>query len=245
MRKVLIIGATSAIAQATARCFASRGDSLYLTGRNPDHLQTIADDLKVRGAANVTIATLDVVEFTAQEAVLNQAERELGGLDIALIAHGSLPDQVECQNSVAALRREFDVNALSTLALLTDLANRFEKRGSGTLAVISSVAGDRGRQRNYVYGSAKGAVSIFLSGLRQRLTKAGVHVITIKPGFVDTPMTREFKKNRLWAQPERIALGVMHAIDHGRDQVYLPWFWAPMMFLIKLIPEFVFKRMRF
>jgi short-subunit dehydrogenase len=189
MKNVLIIGATSAMAEATARLFAARGDRLFLVARDAARLRMVADDLAVRGAMLAASATLDVADFAAHAPLLDAAEKELGAIDIALIAHGTLSDQAECERSVDALRREFDVNAVATLALLTDLANRFERRRSGTLAVISSVAGDRGRQSNYVYGSAKAAVTTFLGGLRQRLAKSGVAVLTIKPGFVDTPMT--------------------------------------------------------
>jgi short-subunit dehydrogenase len=245
MRKILIIGATSAIAEATARRFASRGDALFLVGRNAQHLQAMIADLNVRGAVRAASAILDVTDFAAHQSVFDQAERELGGIDTVLIAHGTLSDQAQCQTSVDALRREFDINAVSTLALLTALANRLEAQGHGTLAVISSVAGDRGRQSNYVYGSAKAAVSTFLSGLRQRLAKANVQVLTIKPGFVDTPMTANISnKGALWAQPDRIAAGIVHSIDRGRSVVYLPWFWTLIMLVIKHIPEPIFKRLK-
>lgn len=245
MRKILIIGATSAIAEATARIFAARGDALFLVGRNAPHLQAIADDLKVRGAVRAATAMLDVADFAAHQVVLDQAERELGGLDIALIAHGTLSDQGECQNSVEALRHEFDINAVSTMALLTVLANHFETRKQGTLAVISSVAGDRGRQSNYVYGSAKAAVSTFLDGLRQRLAKANVDVLTIKPGFVDTPMTCSIpNKGALWAKPADVAAGIARAIDKRCNVVYLPWFWRWIMFVIQHIPEPIFKKLK-
>ncbi|MBN8887168.1 MAG: SDR family oxidoreductase [Rudaea sp.] len=245
MRKVLIIGATSAIAEATARIFATRGDALFLVARNADRLQAIATDLGVRGAVRAAHATLDVADFAAHQAVIDQAERELGGLDTVLIAHGTLSDQAECEKSVDALRREFNVNALSTMALLTTLANLFEARKNGTLAVISSVAGDRGRQSNYAYGSAKAAVSAFLSGLRQRLAKSNVDVLTIKPGFVDTPMTAAIaNKGALWAKPDQIAAGIVHAIDKRRSVVYLPWFWSLIMLIIKHIPEPIFKKLK-
>lgn len=245
MRRILIIGATSAIAEATARIFAARGDALFLVARNADHLQAIAADLDVRGAARTATATLDVADFSAHHAIVDRAERELGGVDMVLIAHGTLSDQGECQKSIDDLRREFDVNALSTMALLTVLANAFETRKSGTLAVISSVAGDRGRQSNYVYGSAKAAVSAFLSGLRQRLAKSNVHVLTIKPGFVDTPMTTGIgKKGVLWSSPDRVASGIVRAIDKRRNVVYLPWFWRPIMLAIRHIPEPMFKKLR-
>ena len=245
MRRILIVGATSAIAEATARLFAARGDALFLAARNAAHLRVIADDLKVRGAARVSTATLDVADFSLHEPVVDQAERELGGIDLALIAHGTLSDQQQCQADVAALRHEFDVNALSVMGLLTLLANRFESRRQGTLAVISSVAGDRGRQSNYAYGSAKAAVTTFLSGLRQRLAKANVDVLTIKPGFVDTPMTAAIPdKGALWAKPDAIAAGIVRAIERRRSVVYLPWFWRWIMWVIRHIPEPVFKKIR-
>jgi short-subunit dehydrogenase len=245
MRKILIIGATSAIAEAAARIFAARGDALFLVARNAEHLRAVVADLNIRGAARADSATLDVTDFAAHEAVIEKAERDLGGIDIALIAHGTLADQARCEQSVDVMRREFDVNALSTLALLTALANRMEARHGGTLAVISSVAGDRGRQSNYVYGAAKAAVSAFLGGLRQRLAKSGVTVLTIKPGFVDTPMTAGIaNKGALWAQPDGIAAGIVQAIDRRRNIVYLPWFWRWIMLMIRQIPEALFKRLK-
>lgn len=244
MRRILIIGATSAIAEATARRYATRGDALFLVARNTKHLQLIAADLSVRGAVRVTCASLDVADFDAQTAVIDHANQVLSGIDIVLIAHGTLSDQIECQISVDALRREFTINALSTMALLTRLANIFEAQRFGTVAVIASVAGDRGRQSNYVYGSAKAALSAFLSGLRQRLAKSQVNVLTIKPGFVDTPMTHAFKKSALWAQPDQIAAGIVKAVDHRRSVIYLPWFWALIMLVIRCIPEPIFKRLK-
>jgi short-subunit dehydrogenase len=245
MRKILIIGATSAIAEAAARIFATRGDALFLVARNAEHLRAVVADLNIRGAARADSATLDVTDFAAHEAVIEKAEGDLGGIDIALIAHGTLSDQAQCEQSVDMMRREFDINALSTLALLTALASRMEARRSGTLAVISSVAGDRGRQSNYVYGAAKAAVSTFLGGLRQRLAKSGVTVLTIKPGFVDTPMTAGIaNKGALWAQPDRVAAGIVQAIDRHRNIVYLPWFWRWIMLVIRHIPEPIFKRLK-
>jgi decaprenylphospho-beta-D-erythro-pentofuranosid-2-ulose 2-reductase len=245
MRKVLIIGATSAIAEATARVFAARGDALFLVARDGERLRAVAADLAVRGAMRTETATLDVADFAAHAAVLERAERELGGIDVALIAHGTLSDQARCEASAEALRREFDVNAVATLALLTDLANRCAARGAGTLAVISSVAGDRGRQSNYVYGSAKAAVTTFLGGLRQRLAKSQVRVLTIKPGFVDTPMTAGIaNKGALWAQPDRVGAAIVKAIDRGRNVVYVPWFWRWIMLVIRHIPEPLFRRLK-
>jgi short-subunit dehydrogenase len=175
--------------------------------------------------------------------MLEAATSALGGLDVALIAHGTLPDQKACEASVALTLKEIDNNGLSVVALATLLGEKFEAQGHGTLAVIGSVAGDRGRQSNYVYGAAKGMVSLFLQGLRNRLAKKGVQVLTIKPGFVDTPMTASFPKGALWAQPDDIARGILRAIGQGKDVVYLPGFWRLIMLIIRHVPERIFKRL--
>jgi decaprenylphospho-beta-D-erythro-pentofuranosid-2-ulose 2-reductase len=242
MLRIVIVGASSAIAEATARCYAARGARLFLIARQLQRLEDMASDLKVRGAADVAFATLDVNQLDAHADVLAQAWTRLGEVDAMLIAHGTLPDQNACEASAELAVKEFNTNGTSTIALMTVAANRFEVQRHGTLAVISSVAGDRGRQSNYLYGSAKAAVTAFTSGLRQRLAKVNVNVLTIKPGFVDTPMTRDFKKSALWAKPEGIARGIVRATDRGRSVIYLPWFWLPIMLIIRHVPEFVFKR---
>lgn len=244
MRKILIVGATSAIAEATARLFAADGDRLFLLARNANRLSAVADDLRVRGAAQVETLTLDLTDTDRHEAVVDEAIARLGGLDTVLVAHGTLPDQQACQASFETTRREFETNLLSVVGILTPIANRFEEAKGGTIAVITSVAGDRGRQSNYVYGAAKGAVSLFLAGLRNRLYPAGVRVITLKPGFVDTPMTAGMPKNALFASPDRVARGIHRAIGKGADVVYLPWFWWIIMTIITSIPEFLFKRLK-
>lgn len=242
MQKVLIIGATSAIAEAAARQFAKRGACLHLLARNTERLAGLKSDLTVRGASGVTYAAFGANDFDRHEAIINEAIAAMGGIDIALIAHGTLGDQKACEASFDATLRELQTNAISVISLLTHLANRFEAQRRGTIAVISSVAGDRGRQSNYVYGTAKGAISIFLQGLRNRLCKSGVHVLTIKPGFVDTPMTASFKKGLLWAQPDTIAAGILKGIDRKRNEVYLPSFWRFIMAVIRTVPEAIFKR---
>jgi decaprenylphospho-beta-D-erythro-pentofuranosid-2-ulose 2-reductase len=244
MLRIVIVGASSAIAEATARCYAARGARLFLIARQSQRLEDMASDLKVRGAGDVAFATLDVNQLEAHADVLAQAWTWLGEVDAMLIAHGTLPDQNACEGSAELAVKEFNTNGTSTIALMTVAANRFEAQRHGALAVISSVAGDRGRQSNYLYGSAKAAVTAFASGLRQRLTKVGVNVLTIKPGFVDTPMTRDFKKGALWAKPESIARGIVRAADHGRSVAYLPCFWLPIMLIIRHVPEFVFKRLK-
>jgi decaprenylphospho-beta-D-erythro-pentofuranosid-2-ulose 2-reductase len=243
MRKILIIGAGSAIAEATARLFAQRGDGLFLVGRKAEVLESQCADLKVRGAGAVGLHALDVNDFNAHEAMLEDAEHSLGGLDVVLIAHGTLGDQKKCESSVDLTLKELSTNGISVVALLTRIAARLEQRKAGTIVVISSVAGDRGRQSNYVYGSAKALVSAFTSGLRQRLYKAGVAVVTIKPGFVDTPMTAAFPKGALWAKPQQVAAGIVRAIDRSDTVVYLPSFWRPIMFIIRSVPEAIFRRL--
>jgi len=242
--RVLIVGATSAIAAETARAYAGCGARLFLTGRNPDHLQAVAADLRVRGAGAVETAVLDVTDRHRCELVVETAWTAFGGLDVALVAHGVLPDQARCQASADEALRSLDVNFLSAVALLTPLANRFEAARGGCLAVITSVAGDRGRQSNYVYGAAKGGLDRFLEGLRNRLFRAGVAVVSLKPGFVDTPMTAVLRQGPLFVSARRAGRAVYRAIERRRDIAYIPWFWRPIMRVIRALPEPVFKRLR-
>jgi short-subunit dehydrogenase len=243
MQKILIIGATSAIAEAAARRFAQRGDSLYLLARNGERLDALLADLKIRGASATAGARFDANDHERHAAVIEQAAAAMGGLDAVLIAHGTLPDQQACQADAALALREIGTNALSVIGLLTHVANRFEAQRAGVIAVIGSVAGDRGRQSNYVYGSAKGMLAIFLQGLRNRLQKSGVHVLTIKPGFVDTPMTASFKKGPLWATPDQVAQAIVKAMDQRRNVLYTPFFWWGIMAIIRSIPEAIFKKL--
>lgn len=243
MKKILIIGATSAIAEATARIWAQRGDELFLVARNEERLNLMTKDLKIRGASQVHSYFMDANNFDQHLSMLDKAFGVLGVIDIVLIAHGTLSNQKECEHSVELTMQEIKTNALSAIALLTHLANRFEKQGAGTIAVISSVAGDRGRASNYVYGSSKSMVTSFTSGLRQRLYKSGVSVVTIKPGFVDTPMTAEFKKGFLWIKPTVIARSIAVACEDKNGDVYVPGFWMIIMLVIKKIPESLFVRL--
>lgn len=243
MQNVLIIGATSAIAEATAQIYASRGDNLFLLARNQNRLEIISADLAVRGASSVHLGILDVSDHAAIGESLRKVSEHFNHLDVVLIAHGTLPDQMECQENIDVLSHELNVNAISTVIMLTQLVNQMEVQKQGTIAVMGSVAGDRGRQSNYIYGAAKGMVDVFLQGLRNRLSKSGLKVLTIKPGFVDTPMTAEFKKGFLWVKPDTIAKGITEAIEKERNVVYLPWFWQGIMFIIRSIPEFIFKKL--
>lgn len=244
MKKLLIIGASSAIAKAVAQRYAANGASLYLLARNAGKLQTLADDLRVRGAKQVDYATFDADDTSQHPGVLEQAITTLGGFDICLIAYGTLGDQPACEANAELALKTLHTNALSVISLLTYLGNYCVSQQYGTLAVIGSVAGDRGRQSNYVYGTAKGALDIFLQGLRNRLAHHGAHVLTIKPGFVDTPMTRHLSKGPLWATPERVAAGIERAISRRRNIAYVPGFWRLIMLIIRNIPESIFKRLK-
>ena len=244
MKNWIVIGATSAIAESVCRLWSVRGYNLFLVGRNQEKLDTVAKDYQVRGASTVYTHLLDVKDHAQHQSCWDAATKAMGKVDGMLIAHGTLPDQKKCEASYDTAFEEISVNGLSVVSLCTIAANELEKQGSGHIAVISSVAGDRGRQSNYVYGAAKGMVSIFLQGLRNRLFKSDVYVTTIKPGFVDTPMTAEFDKGGpLWASPDQVAAGIVSAIDKRRSVVYLPWFWLGIMLIIRGIPEMVFKRL--
>ncbi len=243
-QRLLIIGATSALAHALARRRAARGDRLFLVARNAAALEANAADLRARGAAEVGTALLDANDTPRHAAVVETAFAAFGGFDAVLVAHGVLPEQAACEASVEATLASFDTNARSVIALLTPIANRFEQQRSGVIALISSPAADRGRASNYVYGAAKAAVSAFASGLRQRLHRSGVRVLTLSPGFVDTPMTAAFPKGPLWAAPERVAADIDRALQGGFGTVYTPWFWRWIMLIIRSIPERVFVRLK-
>lgn len=244
MKKILIVGATSAIAESCARLWAQRGDQIFLAARQEGPLKSLESDLRTRGAQKVASTVFDANDFDRHDALIAAAMQHMGGLDTVLIAHGTLSDQTKAQLDWTYAAKEVQTNGLSVIALLTKLAQPFEAQGHGCLAVISSVAGDRGRQSNYVYGSAKALVSAFMSGLRQRLLPKGVNVMTIKPGFVDTPMTAHLLKGPLWAQPDQVARAIVKGVDKGAHVLYVPSFWFVIMTIIKTIPEFVFVKLK-
>lgn len=244
MKKILIIGATSAIAAACARLWAEQGSEFFLVARNNEKLEQTAADLQTRGAKAVTQYLMDATDLSEHAAMLDCCLRDLQQIDIALIAHGTLPDQNVCEQDVSIALSEFANNGTSVIALLTLLANQLEVQRCGTLAVISSVAGDRGRPSNYLYGTAKAAVSTFCEGLRARLFKVGVHVMTIKPGFVDTPMTQGLSlPSAMVAKPEKIAQMISKGIKRKVNTLYTPCFWWSVMLIIRVLPDFVFKRL--
>jgi short-subunit dehydrogenase len=238
MRRVLVLGATSAIAQQVARLYAARGAELFLVARNQERLGAVADDLRVRGAS-VATAVADLDDAALYDDLLAGA----APLDVVFLAHGVLGDARETGRNPDAAEAVLRTDLLGPISLLTRAAQRLDAQGSGCIVALSSVAGDRGRAANPVYGAAKAGLTAFLSGLRNRLSRAGVRVVTVKPGFVDTPMTSHLPKNPLYVSPERVARDVVRAIEGGVDVVYTPWWWRFVMLLVRLIPERLFKRL--
>jgi decaprenylphospho-beta-D-erythro-pentofuranosid-2-ulose 2-reductase len=244
MKNIIIVGATSAIAQACARKWVGKDIGFFLVGRNPAKLDAIANDLRVRGASSVSTWNMDANDVSAYAGMLDAATTALGRLDVALIAHGTLPNQSACEEDPALTMDAIATNGISAIALLTVLANYFERQRSGSIGVITSVAGDRGRPSNYTYGAAKSAVSRFCEGLSVRLLKSGVSLTDIRPGFVDTPMTKGIALPALLlSTPENVAGRIVTGIERGTPVLYVPRFWAFIMFAIRTIPVFIFRRM--
>ena len=242
-RRVAVFGATSDIAGAVARRYAEAGARLVLIGRNRAALDAQAADLKVRGAADIATLLCDFASLDGLAPIAAQAWNAFGGLDVALVAYGSLPDQVALQNSAEATAAALTVNFTSPSVLIGALADRFERQKSGTIAVISSVAGDRGRKSNYVYGAAKGGLQRLLEGLRHRLHASGVAVLDIRPGFVSTKMTASLpQKGPLWATPDKVAADIAKAIDARTAVLYTPWFWRGIMGVVTALPRPLFHR---
>ena len=242
-RKILVLGATSGIAEACVRLWAARGDALYLVARNADKLAVVAADAGVRGASHVGSGVANLDDTAAHAEVLAHAINSLGGLDVAFLALGVLGDQAEAEKSFAAAEQIVHTNFVAPVSLLTWLANYTAQRKSGTLAVLSSVAGERGRKSNYVYGSSKAGLTAFVDGLRNRIDREGVRVMTIKPGPVKTAMTEKMKGSGKFADVEVVAATLVKAIDRGDDVVYVPGIWRVIMAVIRVVPEFVFKKM--
>jgi len=242
-KKILVLGATSGIAEATCRIWAAQGASLLLVARNPEKLAAVAADLKLRGAGRVDTLVADLDDTTAHPALLQRAVATLGGLDIAFLAHGILGDQALAEEDFRTAAGILHTNFISAASLLTWLANYCARQHSGVLAVLSSVAGDRGRKSNYVYGASKAGLSAFLGGLRNRLDREGVTVLTIKPGPVRTAMTAGMANSQKFADVNKVAASIVKAIDARKDNLYVPFQWGPILFVIRHIPERMFKKL--
>ena len=241
---VVVVGATSAVAQAAIRIWAQRGMELTLIARNAGELERIAADARVRGAPEVATVVGDLTNMT----FITETASAMNVPRVALVAYGSLTDSARADADATYLASELNANFTSAALWAQCLAERMaaDSANGGTIAVISSVAGDRGRGSNHAYGAAKAGLTAFCSGLRARMAARRVHVVTVKPGFIDSPMTAHIaKKGALWATPEAIATGIINAIDKKRDVVYLPGFWRLIMLVITHIPEKIFKRLKF
>lgn len=244
-KNILIIGATSGIAESVARIYAQQGCQLFLVARNAKKLEVVVNDLKARGATSVHAFKMDANDTSRWPEMADAAWAMLKKINAVLVAHGTLPDQNRCETELNYAVTEFRTNAESIITCLTVLAERFEQQASGTIAVIGSVAGDRGRSSNYLYGAAKAAIDAFTSGLRGRMFRAGVHVLTIKPGFVDTPMTQDLSLPQiLLVSPDKVAADIVKAVNKGQDVLYTPWFWRWVMIVITVIPSAIFKKIK-
>lgn len=245
--KIAILGAASGIAQATARIYAQEGAELTLLGRNENHLNEIAADLRLKGAKNVE--TL-IVDFTKADPVktLNNIKAQMGGLDHILICYGIMSEQSEAENDPELAQKMIEVNFASTSAWALASANLLEEENAGSLIVLGSVAGDRGRRSNYIYGASKAGIEILVQGIAHRFAGKGVkaRATLIKPGPTDTAMTAGMEKGGfLWATPEQVAKVIRKSADKGAPIVYAPRRWQLIMLIISFIPSFVFNKMNF
>jgi len=240
---VLILGATSAIARGAACAFARRGHALYLAARDLPELERITADLAIRYGVAVRCGVFDAEAYSTHSGFLDGVVREMNGLTGVLLASGYMGDSMATRNFESG-SRVIAINFTGAASILGLCADYLEKAGSGFIIGITSVAGDRGRQSNYVYGAAKGALSLFLQGLRNRLFPAGIRVITVKPGFVDTAMTFGMPGLFLVASPADVGERIVKSLEGRVDVVYVPWFWRYIMLIIRSIPEALFKRLK-
>ncbi len=241
MSYILIIGATSDIAKATARVYAKNGYDIYLAGRNSFELKDVVTDIQVRADQTVKAVELDIVNFDQHQAFYEALEKKPLGV-ISFV--GYLGDQKQAEENFTDAHKIINTNYAGLVSLFEIIAADFERRKSGFIVGVSSVAGDRGRKSNYLYGSAKAGFTAYLSGLRNRLFSSSVHVMTVKPGFVYTKMTESMElPEKLTAQPEDVAKDIYSAQQKGKNTIYTAWFWRYIMLIIRLIPEFQFKKM--
>lgn len=237
-----MFGATSAVAAEVTAIHVQRGDRLHLIARNPKKLNALIARFN---NPNVSCAIADLDHLGSNDLVVRDGITALGGFDRVFIAQGLLGDQVETEKNFATAEATLRTNFTSVVSLLIPLANHLEAQRAGKICVITSVAGDRGRPRNYTYGTAKGALNLYLQGLRSRLLRAGVKVTTIKLGPVDTPMTTGHQKSALFSTPEKVAAAIVRAMDRGAGEVYVPSFWRLIMLLVRNAPEWLFQRASF
>ncbi len=241
---LLVLGAASDIARETAKMFAkNEGANCYLAGRNPDALRLLATDLQIRYQVKAEPVFFDALNFGSHQAFYDALDPKPDGV---ILAFGLLGNQRECEADFDQAHRVIDSNFTGAVSIFEVIARDFESKGRGFIIGISSVAGIRGRKKNYFYGSAKAALAEYLSGLRQRLHSRRVRVMTVLPGFVRTHMTEGMDlPDKLAATPEEAAKDIYSGWKRGRHVVYTKWFWRYIMLVIRHLPEIVFKRISF
>ena len=241
MSYILIIGAKSDIAKEVARVYAKNGYNLYLASRQSEDLKDLANDIKIRSNVEVVLKEFDITKFETHSDFYNSLEPKPFGV---IVAAGYMAEQKECENDFTKTLNTINVNFTGAVSILNIVANNMEKNKNGFIIGVSSVAGDRGRKANYIYGSSKAAFSAYLSGLRNRLFESKVQVLTVKPGFVATKMTAGLDLPvKLTAQPEEVAKDIFVAQQKGKDVLYTKSIWRVIMMIIKMIPEWKFKGM--
>jgi len=241
---VLILGATSAIARAAAASLARRGHALFLAGRDSSELKRMAADLRIRHGVEVETGRFDAEDFDSHGEFLAGAVDRFGRLGGVVLAFGYLGDNARAREDFAEAARIIGINFTGAVSVLNHCAEYFEGRRGGFVVAVSSVAGDVGRQSNYFYGAAKAGLNAYLQGLRNRLHPAGVRVVTVKPGFVDTPMTYGMERMFLVASPGRVGEAIARAAVRGGEVIYAPWFWRFIMLALRLTPERARKRLK-
>lgn len=245
MKNILILGANSAMAKALIRRLAGPDCRLILASRNLAELRKTAADAAIRGQGpQPLVLEFDALRLESHARFAREVMRRVKALDEVYVFFGALHPQDEAQKDFRLAQEILTANYTGAVSILEQLAPHLERRKQGLIVGVSSVAGDRGRQSNYLYGSAKAGFSTYLQGLRNRLSRSNVHVLTVKPGFVDTPMTKHLKKGLLFASPDAIARGLIKAVRKRRNVVYLPGYWRWIMLVVRAIPETIFKKLK-
>lgn len=243
-QKIVIVGATSAIAEQCSRLWVKNAAEIILIGRNQQKTDIVASDLRVRNPNSIVRSiAADFFKAESIQTLVDEITNE-NPFDIVLIAHGLLPEQKNCENNLVELRDALEVNAISPVLFAEAFAKKMEKTNHGSLAIIGSVAGDRGRKSNYIYGAAKGLIARYAEGLQHRLSHTQVKVILIKPGPTDTPMTAHIKGDGMkLADPISVAKNIVAGIDKSKAVIYAPSKWFLIMMIIRHLPRFIFNKL--
>ncbi len=242
MAYVLILGASSDVAVACAHQFAKEKYDLYLAGRDTDQLNILASDIQIKYQVKASAVAFDALLFDQHPSFYEALNPKP---EIAICVFGLLGDQAVSAKDWASCKRVIDSNFTGAASVLNVIANHFEERKSGVIVGISSVAGERGRQSNYIYGSAKAGFTAYLSGLRNRLVPSGVHVVTVKPGFINTKMTENLKLPKpITAQPKQLGEAIFNGVKKRKNVIYVLPIWSLIMLIIRNIPEGIFKKLK-